>query len=93
MMTHLIAWLQIAAHLLTFSAVALWYCDKHASYRPGVSLLATVLAGPSLGAALWVMMTGKHAGSLELILIATLAGLVLRAGGNVALLLPPRVTR
>lgn len=93
MLENMIAWLQISAHLLTFGAVALWYCDKHASYRPGVSLLATVLAGPSLGAALWVLMTGKHAESLELILITTLAGLVLRAGGNVALLLPPRVTR
>lgn len=93
MLENMIMGLQVAAHLLTFAAVAIWYCDKQASYRLGASLLATVIAGPSLGAALSVLMTDRHAGTLEVLLILTFCSLVLRARGNVALLLPPRVAR
>lgn len=82
--------LQIIAHLLTFGAVALWYHDPLARYKPLESILATLLAGPSLAAAIWVWLSGDRAGPFELLLIITLCGLVLRAGGNVALLLPPR---
>ena len=92
-MTESLAWLQIAAHLITFGAVAFWYCDKSASFRPLVSLLATAIAGLSLSNAIWVMVTGDTDGALAISLFVTFCGLVLRAGGNVALLLPPRVMR
>lgn len=83
--------LQVAAHLLTFGAVALWYSDPDARYRPGVSILATLIAGSSLAAAVFAVMAGRGAGVFETLLLVALCLLVLRARGNVARLLPRQV--
>lgn len=89
-MDETLSWLQITAHLLTFSSVALWYQDREASYRVGVSLLATGIAGASLGAGLKAMIDGQGSGLFPVLIIVIFCGIVLRAGGNVAKLLPTR---
>lgn len=89
-MDETLSWLQITAHLLTFSSVALWYQDKEASYRAGVSLLATGIAGVSLGAGLKVIIDDQGSGIFPVLIIVIFCGIVLRAGGNVAKLLPAR---
>ena len=89
-MSDALSWLQIAAHLLTFGAVALWYRDKEASYRAGVSLLATGIAGVSLGAGLTVIIDGQCSGLFPVLIVVIFCGIVMRAGGNVAKLLPRR---
>lgn len=80
--------LQVVAHLLTFGAVALWYSDPTARYRPGVSILATLIAGSSLASAVFAVMAGRGAGAFETVLLVALCLLVLCARGNVARLLP-----
>ena len=91
MMDDLLLWLRVAAHLITFAAVAIWYRDPLATFRPGVSLLATVIAGSSLAAAVTLSLSRTPAGIFDTLLFVAFCALVLRAGGNVARLLPRRV--
>ena len=89
-MSDVLSWLQIVAHLLTFCTVALCYRDTEASYRVGVSLLATGIAGLSLGAGLTVIIDGQCSGLFTVLIIVIFCGIVLLTGGNVAKLLPAR---
>jgi hypothetical protein len=91
MMDDLLLWLRVAAHLITFAAVAFWYRDPLASFRPCVSMLATVIAGASLAAAVTLSLSITPAGIFDTLLFVAFCVLVLRAGGNVARLLPRRV--
>lgn len=91
MMDDLLLWLRVAAHVLTFVAVALWYRDPCARFRPGVSLLATVIAGSSLAAAVTLSLSKTPAGLFDTLLFVAFCALVLRAGGNVARLLPRKI--
>ena len=87
-MGEILFYLQVAAHLLTFAAVAFFYSDPTARYRLGVSLLATLIAGSSLAAGVGALVVDTRAGISDTILFVAFCGLVLRAGGNVAKLLP-----
>lgn len=91
MMDDVLMWLRVAAHLITFAAVALWYRDPDATFRPGVSILATVIAGSSLAAAVTLSLSKIPVGIFDTLLFVAFCALVLRAGGNVARLLPRRV--
>lgn len=88
MMGEFLFYLQVAAHLLTFAAVAIWYTDPTARYRPGVSILATLIAGASLAGGVGALLSGGSAGVFATIMLVLFCGLVLRAGGNIAKLLP-----
>lgn len=83
--------LRLLAHVLTFLAVGLWYRDPTARYRAGVSILAYVIAASSLALAIQQAIYPPNGARIfETVLIAAFALLVLRAGGNIALLLPRR---
>jgi hypothetical protein len=90
-MDDLLLWLRVAVHLITFAAVAIWYRDPLAKFRPGASLLATVIAGASLAAAVTLSLSKTPVGIFDTLLFVAFCALVLRAGGNVARLLPRRV--
>ena len=91
MMDDVLLWLRVAAHLVTFAAVTFWYRDPLASFRPCVSMLATVIAGSSLAAAITIALSNTPPGIFDTLLFVAFCALVLRAGGNVARLLPRRV--
>lgn len=83
--------LRIMAHMLTFLFVGVVYRDPQAHYRPGVSALAFVIAASSLALAMQQIIYPSPSPRLfETALFVSLAFLVIRAGGNVALLLPRR---
>jgi len=91
MMDDVLLWLRVAAHLVTFAALTFWYRDPCARYRPGVSILATAIAASSLAAAVTVSIFKTPVGIFDTLLFVAFCALVLRAGGNVARLLPRRV--
>ena len=91
MMDDLLLWARVAAHLITFAAIAIWYRDPCARFRPFVSMLATAIAGSSLAAAVTISLSRAPAGLFGTLLFVAFCALVLRAGGNVARLLPRRV--
>ena len=91
MMDDVLLWLRVAAHLITFFAIAIWYRDPDAAFRPGVSILATAIAASSLAAAVTLSVYKYPVGIFDTLLFVAFCALVLRAGGNVARLLPRRV--
>lgn len=90
-MDDVLLWVRIAAHLITFGAVAFWYSDPDARFRPMASGLATMIAGGSLAAAIQLVLRPVPVGLFDTLLFVTFCGLVLRAEGNVAKFLPRRV--
>lgn len=82
---------RIVAHLVTMVYVVKWY-DPEATHRPGVSWLAVAIAGGSFSAATLALLTEQAAlPQFPLCVLAvSLSVLVVRAGGNVAKLLPRR---
>jgi len=88
-MDDVLLWVRIAAHLITFGAVAFWYSDPDARFRPMASGLATMIAGGSLAAAIHLVLRPAPVGLFDTLLFVTFCSLVLRAEGNVAKFLPP----
>lgn len=87
--------LRVLAHLVTFGALAFWYKDPDAKFRPGVSFTATIVAGSSFASAFLLMTAPPRTITatfiFETLLIASFAGLVVMARGNMARLFPRQI--
>lgn len=87
--------LRVIAHLVTFGALAFWYKDPKARFRPGVSFTATIVAGSSFASALLLVTSPPRILTatflFETMLIGSFAGLVVLARGNMARLFPRQI--
>ena len=82
---------RVLAHLVTFFMIAIYYKPPEGSrFRLGVSLLASILAGSTLALALLTIFVARQFGYqiFDTTLAVALAVLAVRAGGDVARLLP-----
>lgn len=87
--------LRVIAHLLTFGALAFWYKDPEAKFRPCVSFTATIVAGSSFASAFLLFSSPPRIVTatfiFETLLIVSFAGLVVMARGNMARLFPRQI--
>lgn len=94
-MIELVVIIRVIAHLVTFVALAFWYKDPDAQWRPGVSITATVVAGSSFASAflLWYSSPPILTASMlfETVLVVAFTVLIVMARGNMARLFPRRV--
>lgn len=84
--------LQVLMHIAITARIMFWNYDG-GRYRPGVSLLASVMAGSSAAAAgniilRWHFIAEQTVQPFMTIFVAVILALLLKSKGNVAYLMP-----
>lgn len=93
----ILLWVECVIHFATFLSLYV-YDGKHSRQRLGVSLLAVGLAAANVGLAVLILFHIVTPGpavvhGLLIIAFGCMLGLLIRAKGNVAKMIPPINTR
>lgn len=93
----ILLWVECAIHFATFLSLYV-YDGKHSRQRLGVSLLAVGLAASNVGLAVLILFHIITPGppvvhALLILAFGCVLGLLVRAKGNVAKMIPPIKTR
>lgn len=89
----ILLWVECVIHFATFLIVFLYH-DHHSRQRWGVSAFAIGLAASNIGLAVLILLGSIKAGpamahALLILAFGCVFGLLARAGGNVAKMIPP----
>lgn len=89
----ILLWVECVIHFATFLIIFL-YNEHHSRQRWGVSALAIGLAASNIGLAVLILLGSIKAGpamahALLIVAFGCMFGLLVRAGGNVAKMIPP----